>query len=431
MKIKSSLIILAATPILLFHITLANSANQTNYGDERIRGQGVAQRPHNEYNPLGINLGGFRLYPKFISENEYNDNIFYSETFIRDDFIFHLRPSVELNSHWSRHALDLSIVSDIAYHATWETENWQDYFINLSGRLDVKRSSFATAKFYNGRLHEDRGDPDGQGGITPVVYFKTGGTAGYQHAFNRLKFNVSNETYHLDYENGTNIRGATIPNQLRNRLQNITTLRAGYEIYPAYEVFFSGEYNFIEYDSKFDFWGLERSSTGYQVIAGIALDFTGKLIGDAYLGYVNQNYDDARLETLSDFTGGFSLTWLPTGLTTVKASLDRTPSETTQGFASGYLNTSVLLNIDHELLRNLIINLNVGYALDQYTGSSSPTGATPPRVDDYYTAGISAKYLFNRNFYLKAGYTYSGRTSNINFNDYNINRVYLNIGLQI
>ncbi len=442
MNFKSVLIILAATPALLFHSNLANSATLAKYVDEVARGRGVAQRPHNEYSPRGVNLGSFRLYPKFVSENVYNDNIFYSNTVKRDDFIFHLRPSIELNSNWSKHALDLSVVSDIAYHATFDSEDWQDYFINLSGRFDVEgnssskydysRTSFATAKFYNGRLHESRGDPDGAGGIAPVIYFKTGGIAGYEHRINRVKLNVSNETYHLDFENGTSIlNGAIIPNDLRDRLKNISTLRIGYEINPAYEVFLSGEYNFMNYDSKFDQFGLERSSIGYQVVTGVALDFTGKLIGDAYIGYVNQNYDDARLATLNEFTGGFSLTWLPTGLTTVTANLDRIPTETTQGFASGSMNTSVKVSVDHELLRNLILNVNAGYGYNQYIGSSSPTSTTAPRDDDYYTAGISAKYLFNRNFYLKGGYDYSGRTSNVNFNDFNINVVYLIIGLQI
>lgn len=425
MLFKFSLFKSAALLLLILHAAIAHSA------DANVpRGIGVKEKDRRDYNPRGVHLGGFTLFPKLDLENEYNSNIFYNEIIERDDYIFHLKPSFNLQSNWSRHSLNLSVESDIAYHATFDTEDWQDYRINLDGALDILRDSFATARFYQSRTHQSRGDPDDNAGLTPTDLHTIGGKAAYQYKLNRIRLTASNETFHLNYEDNINaITGEVIPNELRDRLKNISIFRTGYEITPSYEAFIEGEYNFINYDSTFDENGLARSSTGYQVVAGIALDFTGLLTGKAYFGYLEQDYDDPRLETLSEITGGFSLEWSPTGLTTVIASLDRVPRETTQGFASGYLDTAVKFSVDHELLRNILLNINTGYANQQYTGASFP--GQPVRDDNLYQVGINAKYLFTRSFYLKGGYQFSNRSSNVPLGNYNVSRVYMTIGTQI
>jgi hypothetical protein len=406
-------------------LPLALVCSASVWGADVERGVGVNERTIRDYSPAGIRAGSFMIHPFFESQNEYKDNIYSQQNNTQDDFIFHLQPGVNARSNWNRHALEANASTDMQLYTSHSSEDKENYAFDLNGRLDVLKENFATAKFYYAHQYEDRGSPDSPFNASkPVQYDTTGGLVGYEHKINRIRFNVLNDAQHLDYENSISSSDTFINNDDRDRQKNTSTGRIGYEIMPGYEAFVRGSYNFIEYDQKFDDFGLQRSSDGYEVVTGIALDFTGILVGDAYIGYARQKYDDARLETISDITGGFGLKWMPTGLTTVSARVDRAINETTQGFSSGYFSTASTVSIDHELLRNVLLNASAGYIFNDYRGGAG-------RQEDTYYAGVSAKYLLNRNFFLKSGYNFRTRSTNMNNADYDINSVYFSLGAQL
>ena len=144
---------------------------------------------------------------------------------------------------------------------------------------------------------------------------------------------------------------------------------------------------------------------------------------------MSRNYDDSSLATVDGMSGGLGLTWHATGLTTVSAAVDRIIEETTQIGQSGFISTNVNINVDHELLRNILLNANFGYTNRDYEGSGNP--GLPSRNEDIFKFGFDATYLFTRNFYLIGGYLYENRDTNIPNNDYYDHRLTLAIGAQI
>lgn len=408
---------------LISPLTLICSASV--WGADVERGIGVSERTNRDYTPVGIRAGSFMINPVFESQNEYKDNIYSQQDSPQDDFIFHLQPGLSVKSDWNRHALEAHIDTDIQIYASHGSEDKEIYDFDVNGRLDVLKNSFATAKFYYANRYEDRASPDSPfNALQPVQYDITGGVVGYEHKINRLRFNVLQDIQHLDFNNGITRSSNFINNDDRDRQISTSTAYIGYEIMPAYEAFVRGSYNVIEYDRQFDDNGLQRSSYGYETVAGVALDFTGKLVGDAYIGYTRQTYDDARLKTISALTGGMGLRWMATGLTTVSVRVDRAINETTQGLSSGYLSTASRLSIDHELLRNVLLNASGGYVFNDYQGGLG-------RQEDTYHAGLSAKYLLNRNFFLRTGYSFRTRSTNLSNSDFDINSVYFSLGLQL
>lgn len=433
---KKKWLTLLVTPLAFLYATQALAEQQSS----TTRGDGVLERSRGDYLPKGIKLGGFTVKPALESENVYNSNIYLIQNNSKDDFIFHVKPSVNVLSNWSKHSLAFTGSADTLSYATHSKEDQQNYIFNLDGRFDIMKNSFAHANATYSHLTESRGSPDSNAngliinGVTvqnsafsalkPVQYQTVGGTFGIEHKINRVKLNVDHAIHHLDFANGQTGNGTQINNKDRNRLINESTLRVGYEITPGYEAFLKGGYNFINYGQTFDDFGYQRSSDGYKVVTGLALDLTGKLTGDAYVGYQSQNFDDYRLATISGVTGGLGLKWNPTGLTTVKARVDRTINQTTQNASSGYFSTLFTLGVTHELLRNLILTADAGYGLNDYKGGNN-------RSESLYSAGVGAKYLINRNFYLKGGYEYNNRTTNIQNTNYDLNRVFLTIGSQL
>ena len=83
MQYKLSLLKFAALLLLALNASFVYCAEA-----KVTRGTGVKEKAHPDYNPCGMHLGGFTLFPKLDLENEYNSNIFYNEVIERDDYIY-------------------------------------------------------------------------------------------------------------------------------------------------------------------------------------------------------------------------------------------------------------------------------------------------------------------------------------------------------
>lgn len=59
--------------------------------------------------------------------------------------------------------------------------------------------------------------------------------------------------------------------------------------------------------------------------------------------------------------------------------------------------------MQHELLRNVLLNGTVDYTRDDFQGTS--------RTDNVYGAGVGVSYLLNRNLTLDANYRFTKRDS--------------------
>ena len=183
--------------------------------------------------------------------------------------------------------------------------------------------------------------------------------------------------------------------------------------------FVRGSVNQRNYEDARDDGGVNRDSSGWEVVAGLALDLGDVTFGNVFAGYMRQEFDDASLKSISGPSFGADITWNPTRLTTVKGIASRTIEETTLSGAAGALSTRFGANVDHELLRNLILSGNVDYVNNDYEGIT--------REDDIFNVGPSADYLFNRYLRLRLRYTHSMRESNTANGDYNVNSVFLRL----
>lgn len=407
--------------------TRAESSDESKINVKATQTEEVDERE--SYSALGLRVGGFMLYPTLESENEWTDNVYSRQTDTKSDFIFHIKPQLNIRSNWNRHALNLMAGSDVMFYKDYSTEDKQNYWAGIDGRFDVLKDSFATAKLYYNNVKENRGSPEPVASlaVNPLENETFGAKAGYEHKINRTRINVAHDIKHIDFKDGRDAFGAAVLNSQRTRTVNTSEIRLGYELFSGYEAYLKGGYNFVDYKKLFTNQNnLDRSSQGYSVVTGVSADIGHTLVGDAYIGYQHQNYKDSRLKSIGGMTGGLTLTWLPTRLTTVKTGVDRSIQETTQTNLSGFFSTSLTASIDHELLRNVLLNAHAGYTNNDYHGTNVVN-----RQEDLYSAGFNIKYLLNRYLYMKTGYDYKTRSVNLNGNDYDINSAYFTIGTQM
>ena len=396
-----------------------------------------AARQSEGYMPQGVHAGAFTILPKLDFTNEYNTNIYYNDKSrpLIDSYVAHFKPGLVANSNWSRHALNLNFDTDLAQYASSpDQNNYNDMRTRLDGRLDVTRNGHFDGGFAYNSIHESRGSPDQIAGKGPTFYDTKIIDAFYTQKFNRLSAKAGIDTIRYDYDNVSTASNTTLLMNTRDRWEYMPSIRLGYEIQSEYEAFVKFSYKQASYDQAVYTNGVfngnpyNRNSTGYNALGGLAFDLTDLITGDMSVGYVQRTYTDARLSELSGVNGFVNLKWRPTALTTVIGRVSRDINETTQGGVSGVMATTVNLGVEHELLRNVILNAGGSFSNLDYQGFVTSTIAADntDRNDKIYGATVGAKYLLNRNFSTNLAYTYANRDTNYLYNNYEVNQVMLN-----
>jgi hypothetical protein len=398
------------------------------YDNPGIGRQPVIAHPQ-DFKPLGIRAGSFMLHPGVELAGQWIDNVFYSYVDEEDDLIYHIRPYITAQSTWSKHSFNVRLAADIGRHKNFGFRDYEDYFLNIGGRVDVKSRSALNYQLDFMRLHEGLNTRSAEQGVKPTVYTMTGGSLGYDHTFNRMSVGVRYDHNRLDYDNTFSLEGDVIDNQDRDRKLDSLFMRLGYQFQTDMQAFVSGSLNKIEFKQEFDRNGISRSSEGYTFNAGLQFGITGKLSGDVFATYHFREYDDPTLPDIDGWAGGMGLTWLPTRLTTVRASITSSIQETTLEYASGYLGTLYLVRVDHELLRDLQISGKVSYRDNDY--QLTPDAPDDARAyDEVWAAGVGATYFFNRNVRLSASYDYNKLSTNVPEDGFKVNRVWLVLGFE-
>ncbi len=375
------------------------------------RGDTVINRERPDFDPLGVRVGSFVVLPRLRLDGELNDNIFATDTGEQGDFITTLSPNLVVQSDWGNHMLRFQSGADIGRYIDNDSENFEDYEFNGNGRLDVTRRTKLRAGAGYRQEHEERSSPDDVRGVEPTIFDVLSATLEGSHTFNRVTLTLGGAFDQYDFEDVATAGGGVINNDDRDRDIVEGSVQVSYEITPLYQAFVRGAYNVRDYDAAVDDNGVNRDSDGYEVVAGVSLDFGGITFGDFFAGYQSQEYDDPLLDTASGPVVGADVTWNVTPLTTVVGSISRVIRESTSRdantgeFASGRFFTTVGVSVDHELMRNVLLGADISASQDDFEGID--------RTDEIYRAGIDAKYLINRYASIGGAYRFRMRNSDI------------------
>lgn len=410
--------LLASVAVSALAVTFAASAQEQVNPDKA-----VTERTPEGYEPNGITVGSFRLYPKAEVSEEYNDNIYKSNTNEKDDYITKIAPGLQLRSNWNRHFLQFEASSEFGIYGDTSDNDYTDYNLRATGRADATEALKISGDARLQHLHEDRGGDDvATDAKEPVEYDKMTGVLGGTYKPNRFSVGLTGTVDDYNYDDNATISGGTDNNDDRDRTETKGEVRFGYEIQNGYEAFIKSSLNDRNYDSRVDDGGVNRDSNGYNVQAGIAIDLDRLIRADLGVGWMEQSYDDPTLEDVDGYSANARVRWNITELTTLRAIASRTINETTTTGASSTIGTALGVGVDHELMRNLILNADAKYYNSDYQGIS--------REDDKYTYSIGADYKLNRNFFGGIKLSHETRDSDNAVNEYDQNVIMVKVGGQ-
>ncbi|RME94377.1 MAG: DUF481 domain-containing protein, partial [Alphaproteobacteria bacterium] len=242
------------------------------------------------------------------------------------------------------------------------------------------------------------------------------------HRFNRLTASLRGTLSKEDYDDVALIGGGIANNDDRDLTERSFTGRLAYAFRPGVQGFVEASGNERDFVLALDDNGLRNGSSGYQLLAGISLAVSGKLDGEIAAGFARQKPDETSLEDVSGLILNGSLEWRATPLTTVRLEATSDVNETTSSNSAGSIERTVELSLEHQLRRNLVAGVSLGYAHERFSGSG--------QVDETYSLGLSGAYSLTRWLALTADYDHSREVSSVPASDYRENEFRVGVRLR-
>ena len=130
----------------------------------------VQNRARPDYDPLGIRAGSFLIFPQLTLGGTYDDNAFATKNDTKSDFGAVVSPAVNVNSNWTRNALNFAAGATGVAWADNQQNDYLDGYASADGRLDVRRDDIASGLVKFARLHDGRDNPNNnEGPPTPAT----------------------------------------------------------------------------------------------------------------------------------------------------------------------------------------------------------------------------------------------------------------------
>jgi hypothetical protein len=396
---------------------------------EAARGVTVANRAREDFDPIGVRLGGFRADAALELGVGYDDNIFGSRRNREGDGYGTWVGEAGIQSDWSRHAIGLTGRVEQRRYIDNNDLDWTDYAVGAFGRYDVNADTNVELRLNRVQEHLETSSIDVQeAGLTrPVPYVYNEAQVQGQTRFNRIGVLVLGNYRDYNFEN-VDVGPALAPGAPRpgdiSRFDFRSLLGAlglTYEIGPGRFVNLIGRYQDISYDETAQ---RGRDSQTWEVLAGFTYDFDGIWAARGAVGYRQRDYEGAGLKNLSGPAFEGEVTWQPTLLTTVGFGVRRTIEESIRNNAVSYTRTQGQVKVDHEYLRNVILGLELGADRRDYDQPNEQA------TDGY--AILSARWLINRNLSVTASYQHVRRldaSAGVDEYDRNLLQVRLRIAL--
>lgn len=358
----------------------------------------VLDRPRPAYDPVGIRSGGFIFYPALAGAIFYNDNVNVSSNGDKDaSFEYHVAPELKVKSDWSRHAFEAYAGIDAVAYSDASDYDHVNALVGAKGRIDVLSDLAILPSVEYRRDMLQPGDPDSLVTVDdPVMRDVLEGKLAISKSFNRLWIAGGVGAARVNFDEFSDVDYSN--DEFIDYTVYSASARVGYKISPLTSVFTEVSYNRRDFDDGY------YNSDGYQAIAGVQFEASRLVQGEAYAGYLVQDYDAAELQNISTFTFGGKLRWFVSPLWTVTLTGAREAGESTYADGSSLVMTTGGVKVDYELLRNLIISGGVRYIDNNYQDAE--------RKDETWQARVSAKYLINRHLNISLDYKYTDFSTN-------------------
>lgn len=356
----------------------------------------------------GLQWGRFRALPELSLSESYTDNVYLAHTDIRNDYITDVTPKLSLDFAFApRNYLTLRYEGDFRYYkksdnfkkdihrtgVSWTWNTSKDSLIKLGARADFD----SIQPFSVNDRYKDFEEKE---------------------VFAHTTFNIG-ATTDIGIKYGHTIRRFNDPTHfIDNFDEDKITFDATYTKFLVTEPII--EYTFSHQDDK-QVADPFRDLNVQMLLIGVQWKPSGKLTG-----FFKPGYFQARSKG-GDNSNGFAMnvdmTYQATDVTQFKINAYRNPvKSTTANRETGnyFISTVGSISADYSGWDPITVSATVLYRNNDFKQQDIIPG--PRRTDNYFSAGLSARYSINSWLSFSAGYHYNKNNSNLESEIYRENR---------
>lgn len=358
---------------------------------DRGRNIGVLQRERPEYQAIGIHVASFTVYPKLEAGVGFTNNAYQIDGGSVNDGFITLTPSLTASSNWAVHQLTLDANYRAKRYFDETPRNENNYSVSGTGRLDISRSWTLDAQLRNARSTEPRASAASpQDASEAVQYNQTSGSLGTTFSGARVRGQLNGSFDRVTFDDVRTFGGGTLDQRNRDQTVLRTTGRGEFALSPDTSLFAQVGYTNTNYDEALAFGVPNRGSDEITFLGGATFDLSALVRGAVGVGYVARRYDSPIYKDLKGVAAEAKVEYFPSQLTTVGLTVRRTVQDSYYFNSSGYFATAAAFRVDHELLRNLLLNAQLAYEVDDFTDDAGT-------IKIFRVSG-GGRYLLSRTF---------------------------------
>jgi len=387
--------------------------------------EGVIERG----NDLGTRVGAFTLFPVLDLNLGYDDNVFATPAPTTASAVAVIRPSVELRSEWLNHSLRLLASGGFGYYASAPTQNFQNYLVQVDGRLDIRTDFWLSGMIAVRRNTEALGTPNVSFAQAPPVVDSVPIELTLYQKFNRFFYTLGVAATRYWYYDYSTITSLGLPATSRDRTEYEERLRLGYEVVAdRLSVFIAPSINQRIYVDTVNSAGQQRDSTGWNIGVGATLYFTPKTSLEGVIGATSQTYTATGLTTQAT-TFSLSGTWNGYEPLTLRPVLMRSINESALSNYQNYVSTVAGIDFSYDIHYPWKAVGGLSYNIADYTPAPGVAGVNP-RTDYFFKGSIGLLYEVRPQWSIGPLYEYTqGSTTDVAAGGPQFNRNFFSIRL--
>lgn len=363
----------------------------------------VAERPHPDFDPRGIQLGSTFFFSSLTAGLMYNSNIFAEPKDEKDDFAFVLSPRLAILHEKRRASYQAEFGADIYRFDEFTEQDRINAYARLQTENKIREDIELNTRFEAAQKHDIPGEASSElNAAEPIPYTDLRGQAELTKTFNRFGVSIDGTARGLTYENVRSFSGELLDQTWRDGEIFTASVKPFYEFSPGYRAFARFRANTREYDGEGE---LNRNSKGYDLHGGLDFQISSLILGSVAAGYLSETYSNPLIEPIDGVSFLAEATWLVTPLMTLSFAGERTVAETTTPDFFGRIDTLVGVRLDYEVLRNLIVTVEPKFIRQDFPDTT--------RKDDVVMAGAGLQYLMSPIARVGVEYDYIDRDSTL------------------
>lgn len=374
----------------------------------------VRSRLRPEYDAPGVRLGSVTTRAELVELFGYDDNVLGTSRG-PGSLVIRTRAAVQAATSWTRNNLALGASVDDNRFLNLPQQSYTNARAGGEWSYDFGQDRL-TASYQHLEQNQLPNSVSTIALLRPLPYRTDEARVSYRALLGRWILEPSFTADFIRFGRGSNLNGTTQDNRLLDRNTQTATLGAAYEFAPQRSGVLVVSATSAQYKrgrARPDFYDLS-------VLGGLDYNTTGVLRYRLLIGYQVREFVNAAFQSRTAPVAEGTVVWTPTGLTTVTASVLRRIEEANEFVDVGYTLTRGRIIVDHEYLRNVLLQgrASVEQADYQQDGSRS-----------LFSAGASATWLLNRNMRLSLSYDFAYSPEEIRTYTRNVTLLQLRLAL--